>query len=454
MFRAARSSVLIFLTACAAACGFASSRQPARIERVVLLGFDGASLNLIEPLLAKGELPAIRRLIDEGSHGRLKSFRPAKSGVLWTSVATGKTMLKHGILDWTYVSETGLRVPYHDAGRRVKTYWEILSERGVKTGTLNWWVSYPPPPIQGGYLVSNAFRKRQQPETVYPSHLFDRLNPLRVTPDAAPAEMKRQGFALWRAEEATVPLGSARSVLESFPIYFAHDVTVDRASDYLWKNHPVQVFSTYFRLPDVMSHFAAHFIDPEVHKATVALEQAGQLGPEAMGRIDGEMAAAVAPAYRFMDRIVAKYLARVDERTLLIVCSDHGFAYFRGGYNHYNPAMEPPDGVIFINGPGVKKGYRIRSARLFDLAPTILHVMGHPVAEDMDGTFLSEAFEAPYVKAHPPGRIASYETTPRAQAAPGPNSHRVDEEVLEDLRTLGYIAVPTPSGTPGAEEAP
>lgn len=445
---------MIALAACAAACGLVSGRRPDRIERVVLLGFDGASFNLIEPLLAKGELPAIRRLMEEGSHGRLKSFRPAKSGVLWTSVATGKTMLKHGILDWTYVSETGLTVPYQDAGRRVKTYWEILSERGVKTGTLNWWVSYPPPPIQGGYLVSNAFRKRQQPETVYPSHLFDWLNPLRVTPDAAPGEMQRQGFALRRAEEATVPLGAARSVLESFPVYFAHDMTVDRASDYLWKNHPVQVFSTYFRLPDVMSHFGGHFIDPDVHKATVALEQAGQLGSDALARIDGEMAAAVAPAYRFMDRTIAKYLARLDERTLLIVCSDHGFAYFRGGYNHYNPAMEPPDGVLFINGPGVKKGYRIRSARLFDLAPTILHVMGYPVAADMDGTFLSEAFEEPYVKAHPPGRIASYETTPRAKAAPGASSHRVDEEVLEDLRTLGYIAVPKPSGTPAVEEGP
>ena len=420
----------------------------------MLLGFDGASFNLIEPLLAKGELPAIRQLMEEGSHGRLRSFRPAKSGVLWTSVATGKTMIKHGILDWTYVSETGLTVPYQDAGRRVKTYWEILSERGVKTGTLNWWVSYPPPPIQGGYLVSNAFRRRQKADTVYPNHLFDWLNPLRITPDAAPAEMSRQGFTPPRAEEATVPLGAARSVLDSFPIYFAYDMTVDRASDFLWKNHPVQVFSTYFRLPDVMSHFAGHFIDPEVHKATLALEKGGRLGAEALERIDREMAEAVAPAYRFMDRTIAKYLARLDQSTLLIVCSDHGFAYFRGGYNHYNPAMEPPDGVLFLKGPGVKKGYRIRSAQLFDLAPTILHAMGHPVADDMDGTFLSQAFEDPYVNAHPPTHIASYETTPRAKAAPGSGSHRVDEEVLEDLRTLGYIEVPTPSGAPGAAESP
>jgi arylsulfatase A-like enzyme len=261
--------------------------------------------------------------------------------------------------------------------------------------------------------------------------------------------MERQGLSPPRAESATVPLGAARSVLDSFPVYFAHDMTVDRASDYLWKNHPVQVFSTYFRLPDIMSHFAGHFIDAGVHQQTLALEQAGRLDAAALQRIDAAMAKAVAPAYRFMDRIIAKYLARVDERTLLLVCSDHGFAYFRGGYNHYNPAMDPPDGVLFLRGPGVRKGYEIRSARLFDLAPTILQAMGQPVADDMDGAFLAEAFEDSWVRAHPPVHIASYETTPRARAAPG--SHRVDEEVLEDLRTLGYIEVPTPDGSSGPE---
>ena len=101
----------------------------------------------------------MQRLIDEGAYGPLRTDRPTKSAIIWNSIATGKTMLKHGIIDWTYASETGLEVPYTDRKRRVKTYWEILDERGFKTGTLNWWVSYPPVPA-GATAGSSATPSR------------------------------------------------------------------------------------------------------------------------------------------------------------------------------------------------------------------------------------------------------------------------------------------------------
>src|SRR5262245_48535112 len=136
-----------FARACA--CGLllalpalACVRAP-RIERVVLLGFDGVGPNLVEPLIEQGRLPALRRVMNEGAYGPLRSFATTKSNILWTSVATGKTMLKHGIVDWTFVNQQGLTVPYEDRGRRVKTYWEILDERGLGSVTINWWLTQP-----------------------------------------------------------------------------------------------------------------------------------------------------------------------------------------------------------------------------------------------------------------------------------------------------------------------
>ena len=421
-------------------------RRAPTIERVVLLGFDGVAPNLMEPLLAQGKLPAIRRLMAEGAYGPLRSFHPCKSGVLWTSIATGKTMLKHGILDWTYVADNGIALPYEDTGRRVKTYWEILAERGFRTGTLNWWVSYPPPPIPGGFLVSNAFRKRPDADTVSPPRLFDWINPVRLAYAEVPAEMKREGFPTWREEDATVPLGAARAVLQSYATYFGQDVTVDRASDYLWTHQPVQVFSTYFRLPDVTSHFAGHFVDRALYDETVSLDQQGKLTAAALAHLDTDMARVVAPAYERMDRAIAKYLDRLDARTLLLVCSDHGFAFFRGGYNHYNPAMEPPDGVLFLRGPGIRKGGRLTGPRLYDIAPTILHAMGQPTAEDMDGSVLRSAYEPAYLERHPVRTILTYEGAARPTGAG--SSHKSDEEALDDLRTLGYIDAGTGTPTP------
>jgi arylsulfatase A-like enzyme len=424
---------------CLAAATLACSR-PARIERVVLLGFDGAAPNLIEPLVAQGKLPALHRLMETGAYGHLRSFEPNKSGILWTSIATGKSMLKHGIVDWTYVNRQGLTVPYEDRGRRVKTYWEILSERGITTGTINWWISYPPPPLQNAFIVSNAFKRDERPDSVHPAALFAELSGLRVPfPSGVDAERRRQGFPEWREQDATVPLHGAREILKSYPFYIAQDLTIDRVSDALFAKHPVQVFSTYFRLVDVTSHFATHFLDAKLYAEVVAKDQAGTLRAEDVARLDADFARVTLPVYAFMDRTVAKYLERIDDKTLLVVCSDHGFRYFGGRYNHANPEMKPPDGIVFLAGPGIRRAARIEDADLYDIAPTILDALGLPRAEDMDGAPLRAAFEPAYLARHEVTRIPSYEGAVRATSG-APDQHpELDEKVLEDLKTLGYI---------------
>ncbi len=414
--------------------------RPVQIERVVLLGFDGAAPNLIEPLVARGRLPALKRLMEMGAYGPLGSFEPNKSAILWTSIATGKSMLKHGIVDWTYVNQQGLSVPYEDRGRRVKTYWEILSERGVATGTINWWISYPPPPLANGFIVSNAFKRDERPDSVHPASLFAELNALRVPfPSGVDAEQRRQGLPVWREEDASVPVHAARQILKSHPFYIAQDLTIDRVSDALFAKRPVQVFSTYFRLVDVTSHFATHFLDPGLYAEAVAKDQAGTLTAQDVARLDADFARVTEPVYAFMDRTVAKYLDRIDDKTLLVVCSDHGFQYFGGRYNHANPDMKAPDGIVFLAGPGVRRGARIEDADLYDIAPTILDALGLPSAEDMDGAPLRAAFEPAYLVRHPVAHISTYESGARAISGAPVQHPEVDEKVLEDLRTLGYI---------------
>jgi predicted AlkP superfamily phosphohydrolase/phosphomutase len=416
---------------------------------VVLLGFDGASPNLIDPLLARGELPNLQRLREQGACGALRSFAPTKSAILWTSVATGKTMLKHGIVDWTYVNRQGLQVPFAGDARRAKSYWEILAERRVTAGTLNWWLTYPPAPILEGYVVSNAFRHTAEAHTVHPRRLFDAINPLRVDTTRAPAEMRALGIPDWRAEDATLPLGNARQVLGAYHQYVAQDLTNDRVSDHLWEAQPVQVFSSYFRLVDVTSHFAVHFVDPEAHAAAAAAEREGRLTPEAEAKIDAALAEVVAPVYRFMDAVVGKYLARIDPRTLLIVCSDHGFRFYKGAYAHAHRGMQPPEGVLFLAGAGVRPGQRLTGPTLYDVAPTILWAMGQPVARDMDGAVLLPAFDARLARRFPVAWVPSYETREPAPGEARASDEKLDREALEDLRTLGYIG-----GEEKEEEAP
>jgi arylsulfatase A-like enzyme len=273
---------------------------------------------------------------------------------------------------------------------------------------------------------------------VHPVELFAPLDALRVPyPEGVAEVRRREAIPEWREEDATSPMGGTLQILRSYPDYLAQDASVDRASDWVWENRPVRAFSTYFRLPDITSHFATHFLGRELHAEAREQERSGALGPAELRRLDADFARVVWPAYAFMDRVIAKYLERIDERTLLIVCSDHGFRYFRGRYNHAMPEMEPPDGVVLVQGPGVRRGARLEDASVYDIAPTILWALGRAVAEDMDGHPLN-AFDAAWLEAHPVRRIASYETTDRPQGSPS-SDHGLDEQVLQDLRTLGYI---------------
>jgi len=123
--------------------------MPSFSPRVVIIGLDGAGWNIINPLLEEKALPNIKYLMDKGSYGVLTTIKPTISNVLWTSIATGKSMIKHGVVDWTYINKHNIEVPYRQSERRAKTFWNILSETGWKVGVINWLITFPPEKVNG-----------------------------------------------------------------------------------------------------------------------------------------------------------------------------------------------------------------------------------------------------------------------------------------------------------------
>ena len=434
-----RALAVLLLLLGALAAGQGCRKAPVRPERVVLLGFDGADPDLLGALVAQGRLPALAALQQRGAYGPLRTFAPVKSPVLWTSIATGKTMVKHGIVDWAHVDREGLRVPYESTARRARTYWEIFDEAGLSTGTLGWWLTSPPPALRHGYVVGDGYRVRPGPDLVHPPELHETLGPLLPRPHDVRREWQRLGLLDYSAERAPQPLPPmAQSILGAYRGYLLSDLTIDRLSDELRRTRPVRVFSTYFRVVDVTSHFALHFVDPAVYQAGLAAQSQGRLAPEADARLAAAVAEAALPAYRLMDEIVAKYVAALEPGTLLVICSDHGFGWHDGAYTHYHRAQDPPAGVVFLAGPGVRPGYRLQGATVYDIGPTLLHALGLPVGEDMDGRPLERAFEPAWRERFPLRTVATHEHGALPGQA-GPRDHALDEKVLEDLRTLGYI---------------
>jgi arylsulfatase A-like enzyme len=95
------------------------------------------------------------------------------------------------------------------------------------------------------------------------------------------------------------------------------------------------------------------------------------------------------------------------------------------------------DGIVVASGPALKRAAEIEDAQLIDFAPTLLHLFGLPVPEDMDGRVLADAFRPEFLTAHPV----------KAGAASGisesdGSSGYTDEESLkveERLQALGYL---------------
>ena len=88
------------------------SRQGLAENRVMLVGVDGATWTVIGRLIEKGELPAFKRLTDEGSYmPRFNTMGSTVSPVVWTSVATGRLPKDHGILGFTERLPSGKVIP-------------------------------------------------------------------------------------------------------------------------------------------------------------------------------------------------------------------------------------------------------------------------------------------------------------------------------------------------------
>lgn len=99
--------------------------------------------------------------------------------------------------------------------------------------------------------------------------------------------------------------------------------------------------------------------------------------------------------------------------------------------------MHRDDGMLIMNGPGVRHRGLIEGAAIQDIAPTVLHTMAMPVPVDMDGQVLEEAFVDGYMEAFPL-RLAEPSTT--VEASPGNGyTEEGEKEILERLEGLGYL---------------
>lgn len=413
-------------------------------KRVLLIGWDAADWQVIHPLLDAGQLPALERVIDRGTMGNLASLQPLLSPMLWNSIATGKRPAKHGIHGFIEPRADGTGVqPVTSTSRRCKALWNILSQQGLKSHVLGWFASHPAEAIDG-VCVTNHFARGSggavnragwplPPESVHPARLEKTLADLRVHP----AELRPEHLQPFIPRAAEIDQSDPREQgrLQTLARLTAECASVHAAGTWLLANEPWDFAAIYYDAIDHFSHAFMRFRSPCMDD--VGEKECGIYG----GVVDG--------IYRFHDMMLARLLELAGEDTAVLIVSDHGFYS-----DHLRPRQIPdrpagptrwhrPHGMIALCGPGIRRDELLYGAGILDVAPTVLHLLGLPVGEDMDGRVLAAAFETPVAAE----RIPSWEAVP-GECGMHPPERRQDpveaREALRQLVELGYIEPPDP----------
>ena len=406
---------------------------------IYIIGLDGASWNLMDPLMKQGKLPNLRKLKEEGTWGDLASAYPAHSAFLWTTIATGKTKEKHGIGDFT-VKEEEKEVPSTGNLRRVKAFWNMLTEKDISVSVVNWWITWPPEKVKG-VMVSDKYRLAKHDKldmvVTYPPELQNQMPKPNIGRARAYKEWKEYKLPELYDVTNDGKITAFDKALKGYPNYWCQDAVVWDATRYVLKNHPARVFGVVFRIVDISSHFMWCYIPANILEDARTKAKEGKLTQQDIDRLDLEFAKIIEPVYNYADIIVGDIVKSAPPNSTFIVVSDHGFGFHRTSYTHTTQKVPPP-GIVILSGGPYKRGAEIKGATIYDITPTLLYHLRLPVAKDFDGKPLMQAFQNPYRKDHRLAVISTWETGP-AKTGERPIQSETDEETLEDLRALGYI---------------
>ena len=277
----------------ALAIGAALLAGPASARRVVLVGIDGGSWNVIDPLLAAGELPNLAAIAASGVTAELTTVEPVISPVVWTSLATGVAPERHGIRHFL-ATRVDLEVP---------TIFERLAAQGHRVGLYDWLVMWPPPVLERGFVVPGWLRRDA---SVTPADLW---SPIGWSP-------WMNSYVDLRTREAY--LENARSELAEKPPRFRK----------LVESFGCDVAAVVFYGVDAISH--------RFWRASYPGEFAGAPGAAAE-----PAAPVVQEIVRGTDRALGEIRAWLAPDDVLLVASDHGFQSNPEGAVVWESRFEP-----------------------------------------------------------------------------------------------------------------
>ncbi len=264
--------------------------------KLLIIGIDGATFNLINPWIEEGHLPNLKRLVQEGTSGNLASTLPPVTSPAWPTFMTGCNPGKHGVFD--FIQPSGSDFQLVNAGRiKQPTIWQRLSDAGYRVGVLNVPVTYPPQPLNG-FMISGILSPKNACIS-YPEDLIIRhqggLGEYRVAPNV----QYKSGI-------------EAEFIDDIYALIRSHG---DWAL-HLMEHEPWDVMMVHFIALDIMMHALWRFMD-EQHPRYESTP----------------FKHAIRDGYKLVDEYAGRLMDKLSAEDSVIVMSDHGFGPLRSIVN-------------------------------------------------------------------------------------------------------------------------
>jgi predicted AlkP superfamily phosphohydrolase/phosphomutase len=402
---------------------------------LTLIGIDAGEWKAINYLRGLGVLPTIDRMIKEGTHGKLESIHPMFTPIVWTTVATGVTPLKHGIRGFKlHNPETNNKVPVNRTMRRVNAVWNILSQKGLNSLVVSWYGTWPAERIKGTIISDYTWPLKN---TSLSEHFLEEKTGIELKEQTFPRHYyhKLKRFFVDKFKENDKFRQRFNSSVAKAPYVLKHsyakDLTYFRIYKQLRQAKHYDFTSFYIQGPDLLAHkFWREF----------EMYTDGRLKEGTKNYMQAQF---IVRYYKFIDQILRVYDQDIrTENETLIILSDHGFKdlgkdvltkvsdekYAKKRYWHNK------HGILIADGPSVNGGTVTKGATVFDITPTILTFFNLPYAKDMPGKPLINIIgdERSVIK-----KVASFEK-PLAKKLEIRESN-YDKSILKSLNDLGYI---------------
>lgn len=288
------------------------------VTDTIVLGLDGATWDVLDPLLQAGQMPNLKTVLADGHRGVLESTVPPVTAPAWLSMATGQNPGKTGVFYFlnrrspnSYDFE-----PMSSKDFRGKSFWDVLTTDDTSVGIFNFPVLHPPYNLGDGSFMVSGFGASTEGGLTSPAELEAKLN--EVT----------DGYEL-KVPYADPKYADRPEQLEADLYRLLEKQEI--AMDHLLKKRP-DVFFGVISVTDWAQHYFWRY-----HDSDHVLHKPGQED-------------SLADLFARVDETVGRvaHFAREEDATLLIV-SDHGFG--------------PVNGTFYSNEWLEQEGFRVPKSK-------------------------------------------------------------------------------------------